>query len=212
MVALDDANAAQGFGEAAGDFGVDFGALTEDGPDGLEGALEDEAEDEQDDEGDERHLDAELDEVDEGEESGEDSAEEVDYTGADEIADAFDVGHDTGDQGAGAVFVVEGDGEASDVGLDLHAEFCDEALAFFGEELGEGEGGYALEDGRRYDYPYDDGEEVELVLTHHVINEVFRGSWQNQATCAIYDHQKEASAEEQTAGFDQLPYLGEHLL
>ena len=70
MIALDDTDAAEGFGEAAGYFGVDFCALAEDGADGLEGSLEDEAEHDEDDEGDERHLDAELDEVDEGEEGG----------------------------------------------------------------------------------------------------------------------------------------------
>ena len=101
----------------------------------------------QNDEGDERHLDAELDEVAEGEDGGEEAAEEVDDAGADEVADAFDVGHDAGDEGAGAVLVVEGYGEAADVGLDLHAEFGDEALAFLGEKLGEGEGGDALNDG-----------------------------------------------------------------
>ena len=69
VVALDDADAAERFGEAAGDFGVDLGALAEDGADGLEGPLQDEAEDEQDDEGDQRHLDAELDEVGEGEDA-----------------------------------------------------------------------------------------------------------------------------------------------
>ena len=45
VVALDDADAAEGFGEAAGDLGVDLGALAEDGADGLEGLLQDEAED-----------------------------------------------------------------------------------------------------------------------------------------------------------------------
>ena len=45
VIALDDADAAERFGEAAGDFGVDLGALAEDGADGLEGRLQDEAED-----------------------------------------------------------------------------------------------------------------------------------------------------------------------
>ena len=78
---------------------------------------------------------------------GEDAADEVDDAGADEVADAFDVGHDAGDEGAGAVLVVEGDGQAADVLLDLHAELGDEALAFFGEELGERVGGDALDEG-----------------------------------------------------------------
>ena len=49
VVALDDAHAAERFGEAAGDFGVDLAALAEDGADGLEGLLQDEGEDDQDD-------------------------------------------------------------------------------------------------------------------------------------------------------------------
>ena len=36
VIALDDAHAAERFGQAAGDFGVDFAALAEDGADGLE--------------------------------------------------------------------------------------------------------------------------------------------------------------------------------
>ena len=47
VIALDDADAAERFGEAAGDLGVDLGALAEDGANGLEGLLQDEAEDEQ---------------------------------------------------------------------------------------------------------------------------------------------------------------------
>ncbi len=212
VVALDDADAAKGFGEAAGDLGVDLGALAEDGADGLEGALEDEAKEEEDDEGDERHLNAEFDEIDEGEDGGENAAEEVDDAGSDEVTDTFDVGHDAGDEGAGAVLVVESYGQAADVGLDFHAEFGDESLTGFGEELGEGEGGYALKDGRRDDDTNDDWEQAKLVLTHDVIDEVFRGSWQNQTTCTIYDHQQKASAEEQAAGFNQLPDLGQNLL
>ncbi len=45
VIALDDADAAEGFGEAAGNFGIDLGALAEDGTDGLEGTLQDETED-----------------------------------------------------------------------------------------------------------------------------------------------------------------------
>ena len=196
VVALDDADAAEGFGEAAGDLGVDLGALAEDGADGFEGALEDGSENEKDDEGDERHLDAELDEIGEGEDGGKDAAEEVDDACADEVTDAFDVGHDARYEGSGAVLVIEGYGQAADVGLDLHAEFGDEALTRFGEELGERERGYALEDGRGDDYAHDGREQMKLMLSHHVIDEVFCGSWQNQTTCTIYYHQQEASAEE----------------
>ncbi len=94
----------------------------------------------------------------EGEDGGEDAADEVDQAGADEVADAFDVGHDAGDEGAGAVGVVEGDGETADVALDLRAELGDEALAFGGEELREGVGGDALEEGGGGDDADDPGQ------------------------------------------------------
>ena len=37
VIALDHAHAAERFGEAAGDFGIDFAALAEDGANGFEG-------------------------------------------------------------------------------------------------------------------------------------------------------------------------------
>ena len=82
------------------------------------------------------HLDTGVEQPDEGEDGGEDAADEVNHAGADEVADAFDVGHDAGDERAGAVLVVEGDGEAADVGLDLLAEIGDEALAGLWREAG----------------------------------------------------------------------------
>ena len=56
VVSLDDADSAEGFGEASGDLGVDFAALAEDGADGFEGLAQDDAEDEEEDEGDGGHA------------------------------------------------------------------------------------------------------------------------------------------------------------
>ena len=147
VIALDDTDAAEGFGEAAGNFGIDLGALAEDGTDGLEGTLQDETETSRTTKLTIVIWTLSLMRIAEGEECSEDSAEEVDDSGADEIADAFDVGHDASDEGAGAVGVVEGYWEPADVGLDLHAQLCDEALTFFGKKLGERVGGDALNDG-----------------------------------------------------------------
>ena len=213
VIALDDADSAERLGEAAGDFGVDLGALAEDGADGLEGFLQDEAEDEQDAEGEHRHLDAELDEVAEGEDGGEDAAEEVDDAGADEVAYAFDVGHDAGDEGAGAVFVVEGDGEAADVGLDLHAQLSDEALALFGEQLREGVGGNALDRGwRQPTIPTIQGRSRSWWPYMTLSMRVFVEAGQNEAAGAVDDHQEEAAAEQEPARLDELPDLGQDLL
>ncbi len=200
MVALDDADATERFGKAAGDLGVDLGALTEDGADGLEGTLENKSKDHQDDKGDERHLHAELDEVDKGEDGGEQAAEEVDNAGADEVADAFDVGHDAGDEGAGTVGVVEGYGETAYVDLDLHAQLGDEALAGFGEKLRERERSDSLNDRGKDDDADDDGQQAKLMLAHNVIDEVAGGSRQDETASAVDDHQKEAACEENPAG------------
>src|SRR5258707_7888250 len=135
VIALDDADAAERFGEASSDLGVDFGALAEDGTYGLEGFLQNEAEDDEDAEGEQRHAAADANEDGEGDDGGEDSADEFEQAGADEGADTFDVGHDAGDKGAGAVFVVEGDGQTADVALDLGGEVRGEAPAGGGGQL-----------------------------------------------------------------------------
>jgi len=58
-----------------------------------------------------------------------DSANEVPKTGADEVTDTLYVGHDAGGQSAGAVLIVERDGQAANVLLHPYAQFCDKALA-----------------------------------------------------------------------------------
>jgi hypothetical protein len=135
VIALDDADAAERFGKAAGNLGVDLGAFAEDGPYGLEGLLQDETEDDEDAEGQQRHAGADADQDAERDDGGEDAADEFEKASAYEVADAFDVGHDAGYEGAGTVLVVEGDGEPADVLLDAHAQLRDEALAGGGEKL-----------------------------------------------------------------------------
>jgi len=208
VVALDDTDAAERFGEAAGDFGVDLGALAEDGADDLEGSLEDEGEGGHDDEGQQRHAYGDVHEVGEGEQRGEDATDEVDDTGADEVADAFDVVHDAGDEGAGAVLVVEGDGEFADVLLDLHAELGDEALAGFGEQLGEGVGSNALDERGGEDGADDPGKQSVVVLVEDLIDERAEGGGEHQGAGAVDDHQEKAAGEEEAARADERPYLG----
>ena len=151
--------------------------------------------------------------IDEGEDRGEDAADEVDQAGADEVADAFDVGHDAGDEGAGAVLVVEGDGQAADVLLDLHAQLGDQALACLGEQLRERVGGDALNDGgeqRRRRRSRGAGRSWCSYMTLSM-RWLGRGG-QDEAADAVDDHQQEAAAEEQAARLDELPDLGQDLL
>ncbi len=212
VIALDDADAAERFGEAARDLSVDFGALAEDGTDGLEGLLQDEAEDDKDAEGEQRHAAADADEDAEGDDGGEDSADEFEQAGTDEVADAFDVGHDARDQGAGAVFVVEGDGQAADVVLNLGAELRDETLAGSGEQLGERVGGDALNKGGSGDGADNVWQQMDLMLIHHVVDEVTRRDGQGEAADAVNDDQKKTAEEKPATWPDELPDLGHDLL
>src|SRR6202011_5875923 len=99
---------------------------TEDGPYGLEGLLQNDAEDEEDAESEQRHSAADADQDAEGDDGGEDSTDEFEQAGTDEVTDAFDVGHDARDQSAGAIFIVEGDGQTANMALDLGSEFGEE--------------------------------------------------------------------------------------
>ena len=167
VVALDNANATEGFGEAASDLGVNLGALAKDGADSAEG-LKYQAEDKWcDGKGEEAILGVDTNEDDEGEYGSEDAADEVEQAGADEVADAFDIGHDAGDEGTGAVGVVEGYGKAANVLLHLHAKFGDEALAFGGEELCEGVRGDALQEGSGGYGAYDIRHATSRACTSH---------------------------------------------
>ena len=153
-----------------------------------------------------------VDEVAEGEDGREDAAAEVDDAGSHEVADAFDVGHDAGDEGSGAVLVVEGDGEAADVGLDLGAEFGDEALPSLREKLGKDEAADTLDDGGEDDDSDDLRQEREVVLRHDAIDEVLGRGGEDETACAVDDHDEEAAGEEPAAGLDELPDFGEDFI
>src|SRR5205814_3901619 len=78
VIALHDANAAERFGEAAGDFGIDFGTRAKNRADGLESFVDANAEDEKDAEGESGHGDAGVNQVGEGERGGHQAADEFD--------------------------------------------------------------------------------------------------------------------------------------
>jgi len=189
VVALNDSDAAERFGEAAGDFCVDLGSLAEDGADHLEGSLQDEGEGRHDDEGQQRHANGDVHQVGEGQERGENASDKVDDAGADEVANSFDVVHDASDEGASAVLVIEGDGELADVLLDLHAEFGDEALAGLGEQLREGVGGDALDERGSEDGTDDPWKHGIVVLVEDLIDERLEGGREHQSAGAVDDHQ-----------------------
>ena len=123
VIALDDAHAAQRFRQPAGDFGVDLAALAEDGADGLERLAQDAAPKTEHDREREPVISGLMrSSMTRAMNGGQQPAEELDQTGADQVAHAFHVGHDARDQLAGLVGVVVSDRQPSDVLLHFAAQ------------------------------------------------------------------------------------------
>ena len=211
VVTLHHPHSAQRFGEAAGDFGVDLGALAEDGTDHAEGLAEADPEDQQEGESDGRHHRADVHEHRKRDDRGQQSAYEVDQSGADEVAHALDVAHDARDQHAGLVGVVVGDGEPAHVLLHPAAQLGDQLLRGFGERLGQGERGQALNQGRREHDSDQRIEQMEMLLADDVVDQILGGSRQHQAGDAVDHHQPQAEAKQGTARADELPDLRQRL-
>ena len=203
MIALDHADAGEGFGETAGDIGVDLAALAEDGADAAEGFGEAERanDDEEQREAGQQRADAEQD--DEREQRRQDAADEFHQAGADQVAHAFHVVHDAGDQGAGLVGIVVGHRQPADVLLHLAPQLGDQSLALLGKQLREGERGDALNDGGGENRADDPFQQVDLVLVDHVIDQKLGGAGQDQAAQPADDHQQEAEREFAAARADE---------
>ena len=149
VIALDDAHAAQRFRQAAGDLGVDLAALAEDRPDLGERLLEREREGGDEQARSDRSSAALMrSSTTSAMTRRQQAADEFHQARADQVAHAFDVGHDARDQHAALVGVVVADRQAADVLLDLLAQLGDQALAGFREQLRERERSDALDERR----------------------------------------------------------------
>ena len=133
MITLDYADAAQRFGEPAGDFSVDFAALAENGANCLECALQGQPEADHHSDGDAGHQGADAKQENQRNYRREQTADEFDQPGADEIPHALDVRHDARHELAGFVRVEESHGKAADMLLDFLPQFRDHLLAFDGK-------------------------------------------------------------------------------
>ena len=194
VIALHHAHAAERFRQAAGDLGVDLGALAEDGTDGPKGLAQAESEDQQKAEGDGGHHRADANQNGEGNDRGEQAADKVHQAGADEVAHPFDVAHDARDQHAGLVGVVIRDGEPPNVLLHPAAQLGDQLLRRLGERLGQGKRGQALDERRQQHNSHQRIEQLEMPLADDVVDQILGGSRKHQPGDAVDDHQSQAQA------------------
>src|SRR6185369_10561986 len=135
VIALDDADSAERFGEASGDFGVDLAPIPKDGANSSEKFLQKDDGDEHEADADHGHLGAEAHHDEENDDGGDDSSDEIDESRANKVSNAFNVGHDARDEASALIGIVISDGQAADVREDLVAKFGDKPLRGLGKRL-----------------------------------------------------------------------------
>ena len=209
MVALDNADAGERLLEAAGDFGIDRVALLEDGAHFVE--AEEHGDRDADDDGERQHREqrAGAEENGQGEDGGEQAAEEIDQAGTDEVAQAFDVVHDAGDELAGLVLVEVGHGQAADVDLDFAAHVGDDALGGFGQNLADGKGTGGLDDGGGNYGGHQRHQHFVIPFADDVIDQVLGGGRQDEAGTPGNDDEDDTDEELAAEGPDDLPEVRE---
>ena len=94
VITLHHANAAKRFGEASGDFRVDFRPCAEYRADGQKGSVDPVSENEQDAKRDGGHGHARMNQVDQRDDCSHDPSDKLHQACPDKIADAFHVAHD----------------------------------------------------------------------------------------------------------------------
>jgi hypothetical protein len=208
VVALNDANAAEGFLEAAADFSLDLVALLKQRAHSVEAEEHGGGDGEDDDEGKASEQGAGDAENGEGKDGGEEAAEEVDEAGSDEVAEAFDVVHDAADEFAGFVAVKIGDGEAADVDLDFAAHVGDEALGGFGEDLGYGKRAAGLNESGGDDGRNERGKKLVPAFADDVIYQKAGGGGEGKAGAAADDDEHDTDGELDPEGLDDGQNVG----
>ena len=121
---------------------------------------------------------------------------ELHQSGADEVAHAFDVGHDARDQHAGLVGIVVRDRQPADMFLHFAAQFRDQALRFLREQLGQRKGGGALDHGRGEHRQDERLQQPDLAMADDVVDQVTRRGRQHQPGGAVDQHQEESDGEQ----------------
>ncbi len=148
MITLHHSHAAERFRKPSRNFAGNFWPRPENRANRLEGPADPEAKHQQNQESQARHRHARMNQVDQRDRRRHKSAGEFHQSGADQIADSFDVAHDPRNQHPGLVRVVERNGKPPDMCLHLPSQFGDHLLRRFGKKLRQAEGSESLHERR----------------------------------------------------------------
>ena len=158
----------------------------------------------EDDQRDHRQLPVQVEEDAERDDRGEDRAGQLHQAGADQIPDAFGVGHDPRDQDAGLGRVEVADRQPHDVRLDVLAHLGDRALRGDAEHLRVGERRDRVDQSRRgADRQGERGQQVPVSLGDDVVHQVFRRRRQHEAGEPVDQHQRQPEGEALAMGPDE---------
>ncbi len=194
-VGLDDAHAAERLGEASRHFRVDLPALAEERPQPLESERHAGPERAQDDDRDRGQLPVQIDQYAEGEDRRENRPGELHQPGADQIPDAFGVGHDARDEHAGLGRVEVADRQPHHVGFDLLAHLGDGALRRDAEHLRERERRHQFDERRSAGGHREAREQLPFAPEHDVVHQELRGRREDQTGEPVDHHQGEADGQ-----------------
>ena len=206
-VGLDDADAAERLGEAAGDFGVDLAAFAEQRPERPERVGHPAAEDAEHDQRDRREPPVQPEQHAHAEDGRDQATGELHESGADEVPDAVGVRHDARDEDAGLGGVEVAHRQPHHVRLHALAHVGDGALRRDAEDLREPERGDGLDHRRRAGRQGERQQQVGAVIANNLVDQPLGGGRQDQAREPADEHQQQAEPEAAAMGPDELARL-----
>ena len=153
----------------------------------------------------ERQLPVQVEEDAERDDGRDDAARQLDEPVADDVPDAFGVGHDARDEDAGLRRVEVADRQARDVRLDAPAHVGDRALRRHAEHLRQRERRHRLDQRRGPGSQRQRHEQIRSAFPDDVVDQELRGRGQDQAGEPVDQHQRQPERQTALAGEDQRP-------
>ena len=199
-VALDDADAAERFGEPAAHLGLNLPTLAEQRTQQLERVGHPAAEHRQHHGGDERQTPVEVQQHAEGDEGGHEATDQRHQAGADEVPDALRIGHDARQQDAGLGRVEVAHGQAHDLRVHPDAHVGDRPLCRHAQQLRQRKARQRLHHGRGPCRQRDGKQQVGPALAEHVVDHKLGERRQHHAREPRDQHQHEAHQQTTAVG------------
>ena len=188
-VGLDDANAAERFGQTPREGRGYFAALAEQRPQPCEGERQGRAESPQHQSRDQSQTPVEPEQNTESYGRGDHAADQLHQAGADQIAYALGVVHDPRNEFADLGRVEIADRQTGNLCLHFLAHFGDGALRRDSQKLRQAKRGEGLHDGGRARRQRDLPKQISPPLADYLVDQILGRSRKHQPHCLANQHQ-----------------------